>query len=183
LILLAPALAAAEPIQASIGDVILEARPPNTIDDLGLTLRRSGKTVWNLVGWKAISGGKPVPASLSGVCETIGVDVASQPLGKRTGARLDILCRNGEDMFTANGAVVVIDTLEPYKVLWIGEGNSISNENDACITNRTVEFELKGKSLIENSVETSRTNADGSCRPGGTPGKQKTKKRSRVIVP
>lgn len=184
LILLAPVLAAAEPIDATIGDAILDAAPPNTVNELKLTLHRSGKPVWTLLGWKAISGGRPMPASLSDVCETVGVHVGAQQLGQHTGARFEILCRNGlsgEGMFTVNGTVVVIDTLEPYKVLWIGEGESISNENDACITRRTVEFELKGKSLIENSIETSRTNADGSCQRGGEPGKEKTKKRSRVV--
>lgn len=180
---LTPALAAAKPQRLKVNDATLVVNAPDKLSDLTLTLERAGKPVWTLRGWKAIAAGKPMPASLGGPCEALGISLAAQPLGKRAGARLDVACRNGEDMFTANGAAIVIDTVEPYKVLWVGDGDSVSNENDACITERYVTFELRGKSLVENAVETSRKNADGSCSYGPKPGKTKKKTSSRVVVP
>ena len=180
---LAPALAAAEPQRLKLNDATLVVNEPEKLADLTLTLERAGKPVWTLRGWKAIAAGKPVPTSLGGPCEEIGIGLAAQRLGKRAGARLDVACRNGEDMFTAVGTAIVIDTVEPYKVLWVGDGDSVSNENGACVTESYVKFELRGKSLVENTVETSRTNANGSCDPGGKPGKTKKKTSSRVVVP
>lgn len=180
---LAPSLAAADPLRLKLNDATLVVNAPDKLDDLTLTLERAGKPVWTLRGWKAISGGKPVPTRLGGPCEALGIGLNAQPLGKRAGARLDIACRNGEDMFTANGVAIVIDTVEPYKLLWVGDGDRVSNENGACIDERYVTFELRGKSLYENAVETSRKNADGSCSPGGKPGKPKKKTSSRVVIP
>jgi hypothetical protein len=180
---LAPALATAEPQRLRLNDATLVVNEPEKLADLTLTLERAGKPVWTIRGWKSIAAGKPVPASLGGVCETIGIGLVAQPLGKRAGARLDVACRNGEDMFTADGTAIVIDTVEPYKVLWVGDGDSVSNENGACVTERYVTFELRGKSLVESAVETWRKNADGSCSPGGKPGKPKKKTSSRVVVP
>jgi hypothetical protein len=180
---LTPALAAAEPQRLKLSGATLVVNEAENLTELTLTLERAGKPVWTRRGWKAIAAGKPLPTSLDGPCETLGIGLTAQPLGKRAGARLDVACRNGEDMFTARGAAIVIDTVEPYKLLWVGDGDSVSNENDACITEHHVTFELRGKSLVENTVETSRTNADGSCSPGGEPGKPKKTTSSRVVVP
>ena len=35
-------------------------------------------------------------------------------------------------------AQILVDTLEPYAVLWLGDGDSVHNENDACVTEHTV---------------------------------------------
>lgn len=178
------ATAAAQPQRLKVGDATLAIDVPEKLEDLTLVLERSGKPVWTQKGWKAIAGGKPVPGTLSGVCDELGVDIVAQRLGKRASARIDVACRNGEDMFTANGVAIVIETLEPYKVLWVGDGGSVSNENDACVTERQVTFELVGKSLVEKAVETSFTNADGSCDPGRKRGKVKTtRSKGRVVVP
>ena len=183
IVALAPALAAAEPRRLKLNDATLVVDVPEKLADLTLTLERAGKSVWMLRGWKAIAAGKPMPAILGGTCEAFSIGLRTQPLGKRVGARLDVACRNGEDMFTANAAAIVIDTVEPYKVLWVGEGDSLSNENGACVAELYVTFELRGKSLVQNTVETWRTNANGSCDPGGKPGKTKKKTSSRVVVP
>ena len=183
IVALAPTLAAAEPRRLKLNDATLVVDEPEQLDDLTLTLERAGKPVWTLRGWRAIAAGKPMPTFLGGVCEEIRIGLAAQPLGKRTGARLDVVCRNGEDMFTANGAAIVIDAVEPYKVLWAGDGDSVSNENGACVGERYVTFELRGKSLVQNAVDTWRTNANGSCSPGGKPGKTRKKPSSRVVVP
>jgi hypothetical protein len=180
---LAPTLAAAEPQRLKLRDATLVVNEPEKLADLMLTLERAGKPVWTLRGWKAIAAGGPVPEILGGVCERFGIGLIAQPLGKRTGARLDVACRNGEDMFTANAATIVIDTALPYKVLWVGESDSVSDENGRCINARYVTFELRGKSLVQNIVDTWRTNVDGSCVPGSKPGKTKKKTSSRVVVP
>jgi hypothetical protein len=186
LILLLPALAAAEPQHVQIGNATLtatfgDASQGESLDDLTLALDRDGASVWKLRGWKQIARGAAVPEMLAATCETYAVDVQKQMLGKRAGARVDIACRNGEDMFTANAIAILIDTLDPYAVLWLGEGDSVSNENDACVTDQQVTFTLSGKKLTQRIVEVSWKNRDGSCDPSGKPGKKHTKKSTRVI--
>lgn len=181
----APAVGRAEPQHLKVGGATLsfgigDQSEGDKLDDLTLTLERGGKVVWKLHGWKAIAGGKAMPAALTGRCESFAVDVAAQKLGKHDGARLDVGCQFGEDTFVADGVAIVIDTLDPYAVLYVGDGDSVHSENDACVSEHTVRFQLDGKKLVELVTDSERTNADGSCTPDGKPGKPKVKK-SRVV--
>jgi hypothetical protein len=186
-LVLVPSLAAAEPSHVKIGDATLsvgfgDRTDGESLDALTLRLERKGATVWTLHGWKAIAGGAAVPPTLSGVCDTFAVDVGAQPLDRRAGARIDVACRNGEDMFTANSIAILVDTVDPYAVLWLGEGGAHSSENDACIDDHVVDFTLAGKKLTQTIVDTRWKNADGSCSPSGKRGKKKIKRSKRVIV-
>lgn len=185
IVILVPTRAGAEPQRLAVGSATLVLDFPDggsTLDELALSLERDKKVVWQLRGWKALAGGRPVPQVLEGPCDTFGVGLVPQKLRKRASARIDVACRNGEDMFTATGVAILVDTLEPYTVLWLGDGDSLSSENDACISEHTVKFDLGAGKLIETSVDTTRTNADGSCEPGGKPGKLRKKTRKRAIA-
>jgi hypothetical protein len=185
LLLVIPAIARAEPQHVAVGDRKLtvgfgDSLDADKLDGLTLTLDRGAKRVWQLVGWKAIAGGKPMPSTLI-PCQRYTVDIEPQQLGKRAGARIDIACKNGEDMFTANGVAILVDTFEPYAVLWAGDGDQLTDENGACVSEHRVKFVLDGGKLVQNIVDTTRKNADGSCSPGGKPGKPHVK-TSRIVV-
>lgn len=184
-IAIAPALGHAEPLHLKVAGATLSFGLGNDsegtkLDDLTLTLERGGKAVWTLHGWAAIAGGKAMPDTLTGTCDSFAVALSAQQLGKHRGARLDVGCQVGEDSFSASGVAILVDTLEPYAVLWVGDGDSVHNENDACVTEHTVRFRLDGKKLVELDTDSERSNADGSCTPDGKPGKPKVKK-SRVV--
>ena len=138
-----------------------------------LELALDGK---KLVGWTAISGSKTVPATLQS-CESFALVLQPQKLDTRNGARIDVACRNGEDMFTANAMTILVDTLAPYKVLWVGEGDTLRSENDACVTEHAIVYSLKGSTITDST----RKNKDGSCSPDGKPGKPKVKKSTKTI--
>jgi hypothetical protein len=176
-VLLLPSLAVAKPVK--VGDATLSIVVGDTLDSLELTIERKGKEKTSVRGWSKLAAGKPAPFEH---CEIMAASVDAQKLGKRTGARIDVACRNGEDMLHVAGATILVDTIEPYAVLWVGDGDSIENENGACITEHRVTFALDGKQLAESIVDTEVKNADGSCTPGGKPGKKKTKKSRQVIA-
>jgi len=182
-----PGLAAAEPQHLAIGDATLtvgfgDGTEGSSLDELTLALDRKGASVWTRRGWTQIAGGVAVPAAIAGVCDTYAVDVQKQPLDRRAGARIDVACRNGEDMFTAQSIAILIDAVDPYAVLWLGEANSLSNENDACIDDHQVTFTLAGTKLTQHVVDVRWRNADGSCMPSRKPGKKHTKKFAKVIA-
>jgi hypothetical protein len=184
-VLAVPALASAEPSQIKVGGATLSAAIGSDtmgekLDELTLQLERGGKVVWKLKGVKAIGAGKAMP-KLPDVCESYAVSVEAQRLDKRDGARIDIACRNGEDSFTARGVTLLVDTIDPYALLWLGAGDSVSNQNDACIDEHHVKFSLSGRKLAQDVVDTSQKNADGSCMPDGKHGKVKTAKK-RVVI-
>jgi hypothetical protein len=182
-----PGLAAAAPASVELGDARLTttfatSTDPTRLDDLQLTLERGGKLVWRRQGWSAIAGGSAVPAALTRGCDTLEVYVQKQQLGKHVGARIDIACRTGEDFFQADSAAILVDTIDPYAVLWAGPSDHVENELDACVTEHLVTFQLKGRSLIEHLVDTTLKNADGSCRVGGKAGKPRTTRRTVTIA-
>jgi len=59
----------------------------------------------------------------------------------RSGKRAERAARRrvpqGEDLFTANGVAIVIDTIDPYAVLYVGEGDSVRTSSGACSRSTT----------------------------------------------
>ena len=162
---------------ASIDGVRMTARDAEADKLAEVEVDLDGKT---LRGWTAISREKTVPPLLQH-CELYALMLLPQKLDQRDGARLDVACRNGEDMYTVKVVTLLIDKFEPYHVLWIGESYTLTSENEACISEHLVDFELKGKTLTQKITDRSRTNKDGSCTPGGKPGKQRVTKSTKTI--
>jgi hypothetical protein len=171
---------AEETMRVSADGVVLRATVVEAEKLDALELEHDAKQVTKLKGWTAISGQKTVPALLQR-CERYVLTLQPQQLDKRKGARVDIACANGEDMYTANAMTILVETLEPYHVLWLGEGDRLTSENDACVTEHLVEYALKGKTLTQKITDRSRANKDGSCTPGGKRGKPKIKQSTKTI--
>ncbi len=96
------------------------------------------------LGWTVLAAGKPMPKDFEH-CEVLAATVAAQKLGKRTGARIDVACRNGEDTFHAVGAAILVDTLDPYKDFLVSGQYTLDSENDACVTEHRITFVLDGR--------------------------------------
>ena len=143
-------------------------------------VRPTPYVLWQREGVTEILDGRPLPALLQRSCDHFAIGLHADHWGEESGARIDIACRTGEDMFTASSIAILVADVQPYRILWVGTGDSLSNENGACIAELRTTYEVQGPRLIQKITETTRRNVDGTCMPGRKQSRPAVKQRAVV---
>jgi hypothetical protein len=133
----------------------------------------SGAPLWRRSGFAAIAPGVEPPTQ----CEQLQVTAAPERWGELEGARVSLVCANGEDVRTASEIAILVVIPEPVSpsisILWAGAADDARSEH-GCSTTTTVRFAVKGTILtqeIAGEVE----------RLGGAPAACRAKKTSRKL--
>ncbi len=141
------------------------------LDGVTIRLVKNRKVGWSKHGWKELTGRdeKAMPASFrASTCKLFDLHVFPQKLDKRDGARLSLECKN-QDMNHLDHMVVVsvdvlIDSADPYHVLYVGEGSGYAVIG-SCDTVHAVRYALTGNKL---AIETTETRGSTCTTPGKT---------------
>lgn len=132
------------------------------------------KVLFKKTGFAAIAGAAQPP----GECEELRVIAARETWGEVSGARVSLICTNGEDDKTASETAILL-AIEPptARVLWAGDADTDHNYMDACMESHAVTFTVHGKTLTKSISDTTRrgTDAPKDC-------KKRSKKRSETVT-
>jgi len=109
--------------------------------------------VFRKTGFAAIAGNAPPPTE----CEELRVIASLASWGERAGARVSLICVNGEDDKTAHETAILLEVRgdkPEARVLWAGDADEDHNEMDTCETSHSVKFTIKGTTLLESVTDT-----------------------------
>ncbi len=149
---------------APFGDATLRFSGGTKPANARIALERDGKEVWARDGLAAIAGGRKLPDWIAR-CDVYGFAGSPQPLGKRAGARLDMLCIRSGDHQIVRELSILVDTVEPYHVLWMGEADVVEHAGDACVRESLVTFDVDAAGKLVATTRLSARGTGDTCAP------------------
>ncbi len=122
-----------------------------TLETLSLeVVDARGASVFRKRGLTAITGTPSPPTE----CEELRVVAVTESWGAVAGARVSVVCVNGEDDKTASETAILLEIRgKAVRVLWSGEADQVRNEMDACVTSRSVKFSVQDRTLTKHIMD------------------------------
>jgi hypothetical protein len=161
-------------------EVVMAARDtPTSAEEaeVVLAITQGGAVLSRQEGLAAIAGEKALARIALGRCERVETRARRIPLGKDVeGLRLSFLCAQGEDYFSSSELALVIRLgadipadVTKLERLWVGPGDQVDVEMDACEKASHVTFALVDANTLERRVEEKATwsaQVGGQIEPG-----------------
>jgi hypothetical protein len=141
-------------VKAAFGDSVSLFDPtPETFETLTVqVVDAKGASVFRLKGFSKLAPGTKPP----GQCEELRVLGAVEAWGELAGARVSVICVNGEDDKTASEVAILLaitGTRPDVKLVWGGDADEDHNVMDACMTSHSVKFTVQGTTLTQRITD------------------------------